>query len=303
MEALITGNHSLGIDIGGTSTRCAIINSENKIISVSKIATQQSDINSTVIDCIDKLFENEAQDLSFSTVGISLPEFVLRGEATSSIVVNWSPSTKQLIQMHLADKHGIEAPIHIDSDVRCGAIAEAFTRSAENKRKSVLYISWGTGVSSTLILPNLQCLEGDRGQAITVGEWLTSDFNRTKKLEAYASGQGISDEYRQATGQTFSTEEIVQRATSGDKTAQQITQVAASAIGYAIADLVYVLDPGLVVLGGGIGSSKTLLSQIAIDTYKLRDDQRNWPKIEAPIFLENSSLIGSAIQARIKETK
>ena len=300
---MINTNHSLGIDIGGTSTRCAIINSENKIISVSKVATKQTDINSTVITCIDKLVENGPQEFTFSTAGISLPEFVVRGEATSSIVVNWSPSTKQLIQFHLAEKYGIKVPIHVDSDVRCGAMAEAFARPVENASKSVLYISWGTGVSSTLILPNLQCLEGDRGQAITVGEWLTADFSRTKKLEAYASGQGISDEYRHATSQILTTEEIVRRASSGDTTAEEITQVAARAIGYAIADLVYVLDPGLVVLGGGIGSSETLLSQIAIDTYKLRDDHRNWPKIEAPIFHENSSLIGSAIQARIKESE
>jgi glucokinase len=115
---------------------------------------------------------------------------------------------------------------------------------------SLLYVSWGSGVSSTLVLPGGACWQGARGEALALGEWRDGAGHR---LEDVASGHGIERGYAAATGGHADATEIHRRALGGDAYARDLFDTAGRTLATAIRHLIDVLDPHAVVIGGGLG--------------------------------------------------
>lgn len=302
METLGLENNAIAIDVGGTSTRCAIVNPRNEILEIHRIPTDRTDIDKTLADLLDGLLVNQIKSNLIPSLGISLPEFVKSGVPTSSIVVNWNENSVQKIESKLSEFFGIQLIGRIESDVRCGAIAEFQARN-EFQASSLLYFSWGTGTATSLVLPDSNCWEGERGEAIAVGEWLVENKGKLKKFETFASGLGITTEYQLLTNTNVSAIDIVTLAEQCDEKAKMCIETAATAAGNVLANLANILDPAVIVLGGGIGASDSLLTQIAIRTYLARSDDRGWPHIQRASFERNSSLIGAAIIGRKRNSK
>lgn len=285
----------VAIDIGGTSIRCALVDSEFNIVDRTITPTDNGSLDQLLENSLTELLErNLTKFISGVTAGI--PEFVSDGRATSSMVIDWKFSTVQLIESTIKKFTGNELKLNVESDVRCGAIGES-NQGGYGNNKSLLYISWGTGISSTLVLSDGNCWQGARGEAIALGEWRVLANNKVSTLEKTVSGLGLSQNFKELTGHFTSAEAIQRLVDSKDPIATELFDSAAFLTGMAIADLVHVLDPDLVVLGGGIGSAKSSLTAATMSNYKSRDDGRGWPKIYNSNLKNDAGLIGASVIA------
>jgi glucokinase len=203
---------------------------------------------------------DSGHELDVDACGIGLPEYVHDGRIASSMVVHMGAAGRAQIAQELG-RSGAVFSTRYESDVRCGALAE--WHAAADPDLSLLYLSVGTGISSALVLAGGEVLRGAHGGAISLGEWPAPASSLDghamgRNLEQFASGQGISERYRQATGRTLSTRQIAGCA-ADDATAATILREAGAALGEAARRLYAVLDPTLIVVGGGLGTADTPL--------------------------------------------
>ena len=223
----------LAIDIGGTSVRAARVK-DGAIVERAEAATT-TDLAGTVSALAHRL----ARGQRIEAIGVGVPEYVDAGVVTSDEVIAWSAAIE-------ADLRTI-APVRVESDVRCGAYAEWAARPGS----SLLYISWGTGISSTLVLPDGRPWEGHRGRAIALGERRV----RGATLEGLASGRGIEIRYEAETGAARTTREL--GGQRDDPIASALLTDAGELLAASAIDLALALDPAHVVVGGGLGTADT----------------------------------------------
>jgi glucokinase len=254
-------------------------------------------------------------------VGAGFPEYVDRGRLTSSEVLAWRDQPAAMLAALLPG-----ATVAVESDVRCAATAEyrAWRSAAEDRARStapgagadidgragdpaslgldaMLYVSWGTGLSSTLVLEG-RCLTGARGEAIALGEWEVSRAAGPAArgtLEPFASGAGIARRYRALTRDDIAgATEVFARAGRGDAAAASIVESALIAVAQALAAAVALLDPAVVVIGGGLGMAVDCLSGPLAERYRALTARRpNAAPLERARLGRHSGLVGAAIAA------
>lgn len=165
-------------------------------------------------------------------------------------------------------------PVVVESDVRCGALAE-WRLGAGRTYDGLFYVSLGTGVSSTLVADG-RMVSGHRGEAIALGELSVPASVHPSwegNLESFASGAGLA-------------------ARAGDLTS------AGRALGLVLADAVALLDPPVVVIGGGLGTAATPLWEALRDMYLGRASRRpHPPPIVQATLGPQASLLGAALFA------
>jgi glucokinase len=244
-------------------------------------------------------------------VGAGFPEYVSRGLLTSTEVLDWRDQPRPMLAALAAG-----APVTVESDVRCAAAAEYLARfptagdpdigcprgdPASLGSDSMLYVSWGTGLSSTLVLEG-RCLAGARGEAIAVGEWEVSrqaGLDVRDTLESFASGAGIARRYRELSHREVpGAAEVLALAARGDAAAASIIESAVTALAQALAAAVALLDPALIIVGGGFGTALDCSSGPLAARYRaLTAGRPSPPPLERARLGEQSGLIGAALAA------
>ncbi|MGX5682498.1 ROK family protein [Schumannella luteola] len=217
---------ALAIDVGGTSVRAALVRDGELLDRLEH--PSGPDVCATIV----QLARSLARGRDIAAIGVGVPEYVEAGRVTSTEVVAWDDSV-------VADLGEI-APVTVEADVRCGAIAE-WAQSPG----SLLYVSWGTGISSSLVLPDGSPWAGERGRAIALGERLIGGAS----LESLASGRGIETAF----GSGASAREL-----AGRDDAAPLFRRAGQLVADAVRDAALLLDPARVVIGGGLGTADTL---------------------------------------------
>lgn len=266
----MTGPIALGIDIGGTSVRAGLV-ADGHVVARAESATTD-DLLATVVGLANDL----AAGTTIVGIGIGVPEYVNRGRVTSTEVIPWTDA--------IVSELAAIAPVWVDSDVRCAAVAEWRHSPGE----SLLYLSWGTGLSTTLVLPDGRPWEGHSGRAIAFGERRVESAT----LESVASGRGIETHYLARTGNQRTTRELA--ADAADELAQTLLRSAGRLTAEALLDATRLLDPARVVVGGGLGTADTEANRTLV---------AEWQSGGSPAPLNTAShgpdsgLIGAALLA------
>ena len=281
----------LAIDVGGTNLRAALVD-HGTVRQRAARPTDPVEVGAAVEGLVARLL-HERPDVVPGAVGIGLPEYVRDGRATSNEVVAWAAGDAARISRVVVAATGAEVPVAVEADVRCGAVAEHAALD-DPERDSMLYVSWGTGLSSAFVLPGGQVWAGARGEALALGEW-RDDFGH--RLEAVTSGRGAEHAYRDSTGRLLDAVAIQARALDGDTAAREVFQRAGRALGRAIRHLVYVLDPHVVVLGGGLGSSDHLARAAMLAELGAGHDRPGFPPVQSARTGADAGLLGAAIVA------
>ncbi|MFV0383850.1 ROK family protein [Paracoccus sp. (in: a-proteobacteria)] len=245
--------HAIGVDVGGTKIRGALVDLANgTLIAVHQVPTPPRgttpDAATVVRAMIARLATGPQRPVG---IGIGLPELVTNeGSVESDWVLDW----RGLDPQSLADG-GI--PVILDSDVRCGARAE-LRFGAGRALSCFSYVSIGTGCSA------VQCIDGriHRGACGFAIHFGSSDLVSIRdtggtgafNLEARASGQGIGNLFAARGGGHVPTHEIMRRRQK-DPIAQQVLLDAAQAMASYLGQMVNLLDPEALILGGGLGLS------------------------------------------------
>lgn len=247
------------LDVGGTKIAAGLVSVDGTVLHRDERPTavdgrlRDPDLAGTSAAVRALQTEADRRGLTISALGAGFPEYVAPdGELTSREVLAWNTQPQQVLHAELP---GI--PIAVGSDVRCGALGEA-RHGAGRGLDHFLYVSLGTGLSSTLVLGGTP-LAGRRGEAIALGGFevpASVDPGWHGDLEGYCSGRGIGDR-RSALGgaSTPGAREVTELADHGDPDAIRVLTTAGAALGTVLAMAVKLLDPAAIVLGGGLGTA------------------------------------------------
>jgi glucokinase len=264
----VTDSLALGIDVGGTKTRVAIIDEQGRVLLVDEVATSAEGGADPRLERSLALAEDVAsraieEGWGIGAIGVGMPEYVdAPGRLRSRDVIAWDRQPLEVFE--------VMGPVAVESDVRCGAVAEA-TVGAGRDATSMLYVSIGTGISSTLVLDGLPW-RGSRGEAIALGELPVDrslDAGSAATVEQFASG---------------------------------VIESAAVAVGAALAWAVHLVDPERVVLGGGLGASGGRWTDIVRDSYVARSRPEAPPLVPASLG-GDSGAVGAGLIALARKVQ
>jgi predicted NBD/HSP70 family sugar kinase len=157
-------------------------------------------------------------------------------------------------------------PVEISNDANCFALAESQFGAAHGKR-SVFGVILGTGVGGGIVLDG-KALYGAQGIA---GEWGHNVLNPSGTqcycgkqgcVETEISGPALEARYAAWTGERLPLVAIAQRAASGEIEAQALMDFVVDSFAKAIAVVINILDPEIIVLGGGVSNLDQLYSRV-----------------------------------------
>ena len=293
---------AIGLDIGGTKIAAGVVLwPSGEILRRTIVPTNPKRGGEAVLkDTLDlaKQLHNWArqQQIDVTGIGAGVAELVdCDGNVTSSCTIDWSGRP---VQQKLSEI----APAQVESDVRAAAVGEAVF-GAGRGHPLFIYVTVGTGISYCL-MQNGQPLKGANGNAITMASSPLSTVcthcgtKLRPVLEEFASGPAIAKRSAQTknSDSTETCEDVFRAASNGDKNAIVILTSAGEALGVSVAFLVNVLDPGMIVVGGGLGIAGGLYRDAferSCREHIFSDNSRGLPIVTAKLGVD-AGLVGAA---------
>lgn len=259
----------IGVDLGGTKIEAAVLAADGRIVLRQRVRTPQGNYAET-IEAVAKLVEAcEASSGAAATVGIGIPGAI---SPANGLVKN--ANSTWLIGRPLADDlaRRIGRPVRLANDANCFALSEA-TDGAGAGADCVFGVILGTGVGAGVVVHG-RVLEGPNGIA---GEWghnplpWADDDERPGPdcycgkrgcIETYLSGPGLANDHARIAGANIPPEQIVDNATNGDPQALETLSQYDRRLARALAHVINVLDPDVIVLGGGLSNLDRLFARV-----------------------------------------
>ncbi|NQG96735.1 ROK family glucokinase [Streptococcus suis] len=272
----------IGIDLGGTSVKLAILTTEGEIQEKWSIKTnildEGSHIVPDIIDSIQQRFETHGLTKDdFLGIGMGSPGVVdsEAGTVIGAYNLNWK--NLQLVKEQFETALGL--PFFIDNDANVAALGEQWV-GAGNNNPNVVFMTLGTGVGGGVIAAG-NLIRGVKGAGGELGH-ITVDFDAPfactcgKKgcLETVASATGIvnlsrryADQYAGDAklkqmiddGQDVTAKDVFDLAKEGDDLALIVYRHFSEYLGVACANIAAVLNPAYIVLGGGVSAAGDFL--------------------------------------------
>ena len=257
-------NYVLCADLGGTNLRTAAVSSDGSILYQRKASTPQTNRGIDIIDsiasealaCIAKVAR---QPIGFGVAAAALVD--LAGTRVLS-----SPNIPELngIELSKAISDRVSTSVRLENDATAAAVGEHWLGASRDIDNSVC-VTLGTGVGGGLIIGG-RPFRGTGGTAGEVGhinvepDGIACGCGSHGCLEQYASATGIvriANELRQARTESpgdpkeLASDDLYRAGCSGDPLARETFRRMGQYLGIALADLVDVLNPGMIVIGGG----------------------------------------------------
>ena len=275
--------YKIGIDLGGTKTEGILLDDNFEIIERTRVKTNQQEGYSSILDLIKNLVDDLRQKTDQKTsLGICTPGSLSK---KSGLIKN--SNTQCLIGKDLkTDLENIfKHDISIENDANCFALAESKLGVAKNF-DVVFGVIMGTGVGGGLIIND----HIHNGRTNIAGEWghhciwpqgNSCYCGKQGCVETYLSGPALEKRWEQLTNKRQSLTEIIQK--SDDNLLQKWKTEFLDNFGLALGNVIDILDPDVIVLGGGLSNIPFLYDEGKNSVYqKVFSDQ-----IDTPI-LKNS---------------
>jgi glucokinase len=293
---------AIGLDIGGTKTAAGIVlwpTGEVLHRTINPTTPQRGGeaVLHDILDLAGQLREEaEQEEIKIAAIGAGVAELVdCDGNVTTSCTIAWRGQPVQ-------EKLSAIAPARVESDVRAAAFAEAVFGAGRGKRLFV-YITVGTGISYCL-MQNGQPLKGANGNAILMASSALSTActhcgaKLHPVLEEYASGPAISRRFAHAkqTESVGDCQSVFRASSNGDQDAIEILNSAGEALGVSAAFLINVLDPEIVILGGGLGTAGGIYRESfdrSCREHIFAENSRGVPIVSAKLGID-AGVIGAA---------
>lgn len=193
------------------------------------------------------------------TVGIGTPGAISKktGKIKNSNIVcmNDMPFVEDL-------ERKIGRKILRQNDSNCFAMAEA-TMGAGKGKKMVFGVIMGTGVGGGIVydgklITGMQSIAGEWGHSIINSTGIKCYCGKIGCVETYISGSGVERKYFESYGEKLDMKEIVKRSRLNDEKCKVVMSEFYSYFGKAISNLITILDPDIIVLGGGLSNIEEL---------------------------------------------
>ncbi|MDD7425385.1 MAG: N-acetylglucosamine kinase [[Actinobacillus] rossii] len=295
-----------GLDIGGTKIELAVFNEKLEKQYSERVPTPQSSYEEwlraieTLVYNADKKFGTKG------TVGLGIPGFVNHktglAEIANIAVAHDNPILKDLSER-------LEREVRAENDANCLALSEAWDES-NLQYSTVLGLIIGTGFGGGIVM-NGKAHSGQIGMAGEVGHiqlnyhalkllgWDKAPIYKcgcgnTACLDSYISGRGFEMLYNDLVGQKLNAKKIIERFYAKDPKTTEFVEKYIELMAISISPLVTVLDPDMIVFGGGLSNFDYIYDVLpkALSKYLMRNAEV--PVIKRAIHGDSSGVRGAA---------
>ncbi|MHB1936565.1 MAG: ROK family protein [Acidobacteriaceae bacterium] len=255
----------LAADIGGTKIRVARVSESGQMSYRSETATPPGG-GVAVIDAVLTLLRRIPQQ-NVRALGVDVP-----GLAYSNGDV-WAPNIQGWKRIALGNtlREQLKLPVIVESDRNAFVVGEAWKGVARNCR-NVIFLAVGTGIGAGILVDG-RLLKGHGELAGSIG-WMSvrdeflPQYAKVGCLESHAAGLGIGIAASRRLNRKLTAQDVTQLAIQGDKRAQEVLYQAGCYLGQALANLVSILNPEIIVVGGGVAEAGELVLKSARQTMK-----------------------------------
>ena len=251
--------YKLGVDLGGTKIESVLLDQNFNVIKRKRILTPQNDYQK-ILDSISSLVIEISENISDYSLGICTPGAISK---QTGLIKN--SNTQCLIGKSLKDdlENKLDKKISMENDANCFALAEA-TLGIAVDFDFVFGVILGTGIGGGIVI-NKKLYPGRTNIG---GEWGHHTLHRNGNLcycgktgcvETYISGPSLERHWTQLTGKYLHLPEILTSIDNEhwDKWKNEFLEN----LGYGLANVIDILDPDAIVLGGGLSNIDFLYTE------------------------------------------
>ncbi len=260
----------LGIDLGGTKIEIVALDREGRDCFRLRVDTPRGDYDATLAAMLALVERADAElGARAGTVGIGIPGI----ESPATGLVKNANSTWLIGRRLSADlERVLRRPVRLANDANCFAISEA-TDGAGAGARVVFGVILGTGVGGGIVIDGTALV----GANAIAGEWGHNALpwpvdderpgppcycGRSGCIESFLSGPGLAADVRRVTGETMTSDAIALAAADGSAPATAALQRYEHRLARALASVINVVDPDVIVLGGGLSNIDRLYKNV-----------------------------------------
>lgn len=251
----------IGIDLGGSKIEAIGLDEGGRELARLRVPTPRHDYEGTLRLICELVRQIEQEAGQKGTVGVGGPGALSPATGliknANSVWLNGRALDRDLAAL-------VSRPVRYANDANCLAVSEATDGAAAGARM-VLGVIIGTGSGAGLAIDG----RAHEGPNRVAGEWAHNPLpwptpgewpgplcwcGKHGCLETWISGTGFQDDYRRAGGEALAASEIVQRAEAGETSALARLEAYEHRLARGLAQVVNVLDPDVIVLGGGMSN-------------------------------------------------
>lgn len=267
----------IGIDIGGTTVKTAVLSEDFQIIRLKKLPTDNNFLQSITVE-----IEKTISEFDIAGIGVGVA-----GLISKEGVVIESPNIRSLnrfpLKQYLSERFNLK--ISVENDATVATLAEAKLGLGRDLNRFIL-ITLGTGIGGGIFCEGrVYEIPMEVGHTSINFQGKLCSCGNFGCLELYASGRAICDKLieRIENGETtqarflyegnfykISPEDVYKLALEGDNLSRQILKEAGKALGAGIANLINLFAPERVVLTGGLANAKNIYLETAQTEAKKR---------------------------------
>lgn len=296
-------NLAVGIDLGGSHIAAALVSSQGKIKYKKTIFFTKLPNGKQGLILIKQLITDILSRVSgdyLTGIGLALPGCV---DYKRGVVLADSPNLPPWKGTRVKEvlTKTFKIPVLVDNDANLAAWGEK-QWGAGKKSRNLICLTLGTGVGGGIIIDN-EIYRGSHWYAGEIGHMTilaggpVCSCGKRGHLESLVSGTAIVKQYNLRTLKHCNTaKEVFNKARNGDKIARAVVHQTVRFLGLAIASLVNIFDPEVVVIGGGVAKAGTILfnplPQVVNANIRLHPYRK--PRILPARLGENAGLLGAA---------
>ena len=317
----------IGVDLGGTSIRAGVVNGKGEVLALEKRKTHPDlgldGVFARLTGAIERAVKTAAvKPKALGGIGVGVPGPVDQATGMVRVAVNLGKDWKNVpLARRLEDRLGV--PAFIDNDVRVGALGE-HRHGAGQGVQDMVAVFVGTGVGGGIILGG-QLRAGFRGGAGEVGHTVVNEddgvldaHGQPGAVEPIASRTGMQRQVleRVAQGQKSSVPELMESLGGGRLTSRviyeavrqkdavmlEVLAIAQHTLGVLAGNLVNILDPQMIVFGGGVterlGDRFVAPIRKVAQAHYINKTDLNAVKIVPAALKDLSGVVGAAVLAR-----
>ena len=251
----------IGIDLGGTKIEAIALDENGATLLRHRVPTPTGGYVGTLNAIADLVLLSERELCQKGSLGVASPGAISTRNGllknSNSTVLNGKPLVRDLSQR-------LDRPIRLENDANCFALSEAIDGAAVGAHV-VFGVILGTGVGGGIVIGK----ELIAGHDKIAGEWGHNPLpwateserpgtpcycGKSGCVETFLSGAGLARDYHSRTGQHLTAEEITLVASGGDECARECLTVYQDRLARSLAVVINLLDPDMIVLGGGLSN-------------------------------------------------
>lgn len=287
----------IGIDLGGTKIEGITLKNSGEIHQRLRVATPQNDYPGTLQAITALVSDLEGRQKGKLSVGICTPGAISPDSGllrnSNSVCLNRQPLLQDL-------ERALNRPIRLANDADCFALSEA-SDGAAAEADSVFGVIIGTGTGGGIVIKG-QLLSGPNAIA---GEWGHNPLpwpnhselpgpncycGKQGCIETFLSGPGLQRDH----GQHINSAEIITAAQAGDRDARATLDRYHDRMARALASVINIIDPEVIVLGGGLSKIESLYTEVPRLWGKYVFSDRVFTHLRPPRHGDSSGVRGAA---------